>query len=92
MIPQSYRTQDGCYNCKHAFILFEYDCSDEYFCTKDGTKRPKCGSIAMNNEEYDYNIFSEKEILKQMDDWNNWQSSRQVKPYGICNSHEYKGK
>ena len=89
MIQQSYRIQDGCYNCKYVFKMVESNRSDEYFCTKDGKKRPNCGSIAME-ESFSYHI-GERSVINEMNWWNNWTLDRQVEPYGICDSHEYKG-
>jgi hypothetical protein len=41
-VPISYRLQKVCKNCK--FCLLDYcdiECIDEFFCTKDNTKRPR---------------------------------------------------
>jgi len=46
----NYHVQNGCYNCKKCFIQMEYDDHDQYFCHLDGSKRPKCGSVLMDED------------------------------------------
>jgi hypothetical protein len=48
MKPESYREQSSCVNCKHVFTLQEWDEGETYYCHKDGSKRPRCGSCYMS--------------------------------------------
>jgi len=69
-----YIEQCGCYMCRHAFVMHNYDCSPKYFCTLDAPPRPKCCSVAMN----------EKCKGDEYDTWYGWTKRRAVKPWGIC--------
>jgi len=86
MRPQSYRSQDSCVNCMACFILKEYDSPDTYYCTWRASKRPRCGSVYMDEgfcsagKKYDRGQFRDL-----MDIWDKWSVGRQVMPMGICN-------
>jgi hypothetical protein len=46
--PESYKVQDGCFNCKHAFMWYDYDSDVQFYCTFDqSAPRPLCGSVAL---------------------------------------------
>ena len=64
-IPNSYRLQDGCYNCKLVYVhAMEWD-SDTFYCTRNASPRPKSGSI---HEKFEANT---SEPLIESDLWDN---------------------
>ena len=84
MRPQiSYRVQDSCVNCKHCFVMQEYDSGDVYYCQWRASKRPRCGSHYMDEAfcsgRYDKKIFAEL-----MNVWDEWSEGREVKAMAIC--------
>jgi len=50
--PVNYREQPGCETCGHVFTKREYESGPYLYCHKDGSKRPLCGSIAMDAERF----------------------------------------
>lgn len=46
-VPPSYRVQSCCGTCARCFVLREHDDANRYFCHADGSERPRCGSVAM---------------------------------------------
>lgn len=76
MIPESYRSQNGCHNCKHVYERVDYDTTTnngDYYCTFDGSERPHSGSVAL---ESDKGFDPVK--------WYEWGDSHFVQPAGIC--------
>lgn len=99
MRPDSYKVQNGCYNCAKVFRMSEYDEPNVYFCHIDGSERPKCGSVAMEEDAEDIpyegdNITKEwcgrnREFKsKQWDLWDAWAAPREVASWGICDNWE----
>lgn len=91
----SYVNQDGCHNCGHVFVKYEYDDEREYFCAHGSTKRPECGSAAMGecfsfrfervrDKETGKRMYSDKEYYRLNSAWNKWSKSREVKAWGKC--------
>lgn len=95
-LPQTYRVQNGCHNCRHAFVYFDHDCSDTYYCTLNAPARPSCRSVAMDECPSDPSIPESdwngqfRWNCKQQDAWMAWSMPRMVAEAGICNSHEAK--
>ena len=100
MKPESYSIQKGCINCKHVFVLSEYDEGNRYFCHRDKSERPLCGSCYMR-EIWDWGVSDpdtkaltdeEKDILysKRWDAWDEWAEPREVEPHGVCYQYERK--
>jgi hypothetical protein len=84
MIPESYRRQDGCYNCGKCFIKSEYDDENLYYCTMNAPKRPPCLSVAMSESSFDYG----SDFHNMYEAWEAWAKDRDVSAWGICNSWE----
>lgn len=96
MLPKTYKSLDGCWNCIHVFVYYEYDDGARFYCTQDGEKRPLCGSIAMDEdfgavlesigikiEDKNHDI----EYSKLMDDWEKWEKIHGVNESGICDEY-----
>ena len=85
-IPTSYKIQDGCHNCSHCFIRSEYDDGSTYYCTFHDPNRPKCGSVAMNENWSHINKITGKSEFdpETMDKWYIWENNKEVFPSGIC--------
>jgi hypothetical protein len=92
-IPTTYREQGGCHNCRHCFIMFEYDCGPSYFCTLGGVHRPPCGSVAMGEFDMpatygdDYEAW-ESATNARYEAWSQWAIHREVAAFGICDNWE----
>lgn len=82
----NYKVQDGCWNCKNAFVYTEYDEGETCYCTKNKDKRPLCGSVAMGESyrkslsDFGFNLHIEKLINA----WNEWSDKYIVRESGIC--------
>lgn len=97
MKSNSYRVQDGCWNCKKVFVRSEYDEEREYFCHVDKSERPPCGSVAMEEcycyspgGEYTfkkYDRLEKKSRRRFYRRWEEWAGPRHVKKFGICDEH-----
>ena len=96
MIPKTYRILDGCWNCDHVFVHYEYDEGASFYCTYDGKKRPLCGSVAMEEDIGGYlrgvgvELEDKKydtEYIKLLDSWYKWSESHEVNESGICDNH-----
>ena len=93
MKPESYREQDSCRNCKHVFVLCEYDQSLEYFCHVDKSDRPRCGSV-LKKEGWGSDDVSKSEEERDKiysddwDRWDEWSEPRDVQPNGVCDKYE----
>lgn len=96
MKPESYYPMPGCINCKHVFVLREYDEGDRYFCHFDKSERPKCGSVYMKecwqSTNMDLPVEEMDDVYSQRwDEWEAWADSREVEPNGHCNEWTEKG-
>ena len=81
MIPDGYKTQDGCWNCNNIFIKNNY-ASIEFCCHYDKSEIPKSEDFwwdEKNNKE-----LSDDEGEKLMDAWDAWKKNHQVSDSGIC--------
>ena len=87
IIPESYKKQTGCYNCKFCFIHTEYDEDSRYYCHIDKSSRPICGSVHMDEH---FHTKSQDDITTSMmyDKWDNWCKDREVRAWGVCDKHE----
>lgn len=101
MSGSNYRVQPGCHNCRHAFVKYEYDDSNEYFCTLGAPERPICGSVAMDENfsskrPYgDITGVPDNDRCTDMDpfsiamgEWEKWSGTRLVFHSGVCDSYE----
>lgn len=79
----NYNDQDGCHNCKHIFVLVEYDDHPEFFCTLGAKERPMSGSIFMDEG---FDASTEEEFAEKYDKWDEWSKTQSVKCYGICDN------
>lgn len=97
MKPESYYPMPGCINCKHVFVLSEYDEGNRYFCHFDKSERPKRGSCYMGEHlltfeedqlpwEETMDLFSQRNR-----EWEDWANPREVEPNGRCNEWAEKG-
>lgn len=89
-MDKSYKIQDGCHNCKHCFVMSEYDDANTYYCTLNAPPRPLCGSTAMREDFKWDTISSAKNKGKRYEDWEEWEAGRRVKREGICDKHQPK--
>lgn len=91
--PSSYIVQSCCASCSHVFILREYDDPRRYFCHLDGSKRPPCGSVLM---EEDHTRLSSGERCtyatsrRRMRTWAAWEKEHEVACEGYCTQYEVK--
>ena len=79
-LPPTYRTQNGCWNCRHRYEYLDHDTTTvngDYYCTVDGTERPHSGSVALEPAE---GFDAEK--------WSKWAITHYVQPAGICDQWE----
>ena len=89
MNRSGYVERAGCYNCKHAFVREEHDEAPDYYCHEDGSVRPACMSVAMD-ERPDIFIPGESRDARRQrvdcwrDPWEQWASVHAVKPWGYC--------
>lgn len=100
MRPDSYKVQNGCYNCAKVFRMSEYDEPNAYFCHIDGSVRPKCGSVFMSEmvERLPYEDEVTEEWIERDDAfvepqrklWEDWAEVREVASWGICDNWELK--
>ncbi len=83
----NYREQNGCHNCRHVFLRYEYDDTDEYYCTLNAPERPMCNSVNMNEwagtVERSMTLATHDRIEKA---WRAWKKDREVKAWGICDA------
>ncbi len=78
-LESDYTVQFGCHNCANVFRFMEYDCGDEWYCTLNAPKRPRCMSVAMGEIPKTY-----KRNEPGYDRWERWREGRKVEAYGIC--------
>jgi hypothetical protein len=76
-MPESYKPQNGCHNCKHKFVMTEWDEPPELFCHIDNSERPLCGSVAMDETPRPFS-------KKQQKEWDLWAAQHYVEPWGSC--------
>ncbi|MFW6219930.1 MAG: hypothetical protein ACOC33_03740 [bacterium] len=81
---KEYKEQNGCWNCEYVFENSGYDDPPHYYCTVNND-RPICGDSFIGEEfpglyEKDIDVY---EI--HSDRWNEWATTYEVQPYGICN-------
>lgn len=92
MISESYKIQDGCWNCRFSFCKEEYDDRPQYFCCADGEKRPPCGSVQMGGKERWGKRFDDPKIRTGMRAWDKWSENREVAQSGKCDRYKVKRK
>ena len=74
------RIQNGCHNCRHVFVYYEYDEHDRYYCAFDGINRPPSPSVAMEEvDEITTDVF---------DKFDQWAKGRNVDRECICDNWE----
>jgi len=83
-VPKSYKKQNGCWNCEHAFVYSEYDEGCIYYCHYDKSERPLCGSVAMEESFWDNSLLEDKEGEIRMELWEAWADNHAVSYSGIC--------
>ncbi len=83
-LDKTYKVQDGCHNCEHAFVKTEYEDGPEYFCHRDDSERPECLSVRMGEHR---RVSSAAAWLKASKDWDTWARPRWVEACGICDHH-----
>ena len=85
-LPDGYRAQDGCHNCKHVFVRYDHDEGQSFYCTMGAGVRPPCMSVAMDEcpgLAYNTAIFD-----AAYDAWDEWSDGREVRPSSICPQYE----
>jgi len=86
MIPETYKIQNGCHNCKKVFKFCDYESEPEFYCTFKATKRPLCGSLVLE-EIFCPKKFNAKLYDKRYAAWTKWSEGREVNPAGICENY-----
>ena len=81
-LPTGYRLQAACVNCRHVFIVREFDCGPRCYCTFGAPPVPPCGSVLMG----EMGPFEETE--KQYAIWDEWSLGRSVDENGICQEYD----
>lgn len=87
MKPESYREQDGCWNCNKVFVRHEYDEWPQWFCTVGTPDRPLCCSVAMNEAGDLGDIFTPA-MDARYNAWDKWADNTECRPYGKCDGWE----
>jgi len=79
-LPDTYKKQSSCVDCKLCFKVFNYVDNPQYFCTYEAGPRPLCGSPLMKEQwPYEDDAFG-----IAMDKWEEWSDERSVDARGIC--------
>lgn len=85
-LPDSYRKQSSCDTCAHCYRRPDYECGHDYFCTKDGRPRPKCGWRYYGHggpetwhEDPQWQVY-------QRIAWDRWERTHRVWASCICDS------
>jgi hypothetical protein len=78
---KNYHIQHGCHDCRHVFEMMEHDSDSCYYCKLKAGRRPKCGSVAME----EYFLLPDKNYLSAYRKWERWAKGREVVAWGICN-------
>jgi hypothetical protein len=86
--PDTYAKTDGCHDCKHSILTYEYDGPDLLYCTFGDTEsRPKCGSVAMQEQfgrDAEGNRRSIDDFGEECEAWDKWAEPRLVDEFGVC--------
>lgn len=86
MIPKRYTVSNSCVTCKHAFVKFNYDDEDQYFCHFDKSPRPLCGSVGMDES---YRLDCTSKVTSRLDKlWDTWAEKHAVSVNGICDNYK----
>lgn len=92
-LPDSYRLQSTCWNCKHAKWVTDYDCEPELFCNVKGDA-PPCTDGASGRDDIPMPGLSDDAGMaawdKIQDAWRKWAFEHAVAYHGICNQHEHR--
>lgn len=86
---KGYKVQDGCYNCKHCFVMREHDAEKEFYCHIDGSERPPCGSVAM--DEWHHTLYQRDQKYEAIHKWDEWAKQHKVDGCGKCDDWERRG-
>jgi hypothetical protein len=79
---KNYLNQDGCWNCKHVFIRYDYEAPNECYCVYDVLSRPLCLSVGMNESP-----DNEDEWNEAYDKWKQWSKKHFVLDCGKCDNY-----
>lgn len=82
----NYRVQDGCHNCAHVFVHYDYGEEDTYFCALNAPERPLCGSLKMR--EGPGSTLAVTRVRFDVEAWRKWAFPRCVEHGGICDAWE----
>jgi hypothetical protein len=83
-VPETYRQQDGCWNCRHSDATWEWDEGVTLYCTEGAPPRPLCDSVAMSEQWRD----GAAEYEEDRNAWEEWSKDREVARWGICDRYE----
>jgi hypothetical protein len=81
----NYRKVQCCFNCIHVFNDYNWDDSGCYYCTNRAAKRPKCGSVAQQEERFAHETYAE-----ESEAWRKWANINQVKEDMVCDNWKEK--
>lgn len=78
---KNYKEQTSCHNCKHCFVMEEYDS----YCTHGAPPIPRCGSVFMKEDfSSTEGPYNDKLWEENFEKWEAWEKSKSVKCYGMC--------
>lgn len=85
-LPDGYVVGEGCHNCRRVFIKSECDGETMLFCRYRAGRRPRCGSVAMNECFGSDRPLSltDKTWRAAMKRWDDWAEGRLVDEAGWC--------
>jgi hypothetical protein len=89
---KNYRVLPSCANCKHVYVVSDYDCTPQLYCevNKD---RPPCtdggngrDEVPIPNSLHDKEAWAKHNVLE--DEWRLWAEAHCVWDNGVCDLHE----
>lgn len=85
-----YKTVEGCWCCRFVFVKMDYDSGEDYYCNKGIKKRPHCGSVAMDGEEFRKRKDGFMSLKRDYKAWMKYSDERRVCAYGTCKCYKLK--
>ena len=87
------KTQNGCWNCKHVFVVTSWDDPTRYYCTDHKDKRPFCADndehkLILNLVKDHYNPTEKEDqiLTDKYNEWHNWSDKYEMKTYQVCDN------
>ena len=87
-MQDSYKDQDGCYNCRHCHIEATYDDPTHYYCEVEAKKPLQTIEEFYNEHHWEFSAEEIKEYDNLYEAWHKFWDNNEVKAHGICDSHK----